>query len=568
MTPRARRTVRVIKICLTEKQRSIIAAMTSRTSLASYTLSFCLLAAACRGAKNSELPTTHRLSANAMVCEVDPDHVLRAVPRGIFGTNLEWFNNADGLSAADGSVNPEWSRLAREQGIDNIRFPGGTLSDFYHWRDGIGPVSKRPVRDHPTDSGKSPNVMGTPEFLRFCQSAAARPLITVNAGTADAAEAAEWVAYCNAPNNVERAADGLSAPAAVQLWEIGNELYLPGNPTDKKIITVPPAVYADRFLEFASAMRKVDPSIKLMAIGTANPTQVALPYPDWSDVLLQKAAAQMDYIAVHNAYFPMIFGQTGLTTKEVYQSLMAAPEAVERSLQTLDTLISKYEKGRHIEIAVTEWGALFSFDPDWIDHVKTMGTAVYFARLMQVFLGQPRVTVANYFKFTDRSFMGWVGYDRKPKIPYYVIQLFSQHFGTHLISATVESPKYSVKSVAITPASTAPEITVVASIDDTGRKLFVNLVNRSWDTVHQVTLKTGHFTPSDKATAWILSAPGLTDHNGPDLPPEFPSGLYNEPTQSRNSAGPTTLEHKTIDIKSPILVPPYSILTLELDAQS
>ena len=130
-------------------------------------------------------------------CKIDPSKVLRAVPPGLFGTNLEWFNYADGISRADGTFDPAWPALLQAQGVTNIRFPGGTLSDYYHWRDGIGPVQDRPVIDHPTDSGRSPNVMGTPEFLRFAAAANARPLITVNAGTGTADEAAAWVAYAN-----------------------------------------------------------------------------------------------------------------------------------------------------------------------------------------------------------------------------------------------------------------------------------------------------------------------------------------------------------------------------------
>jgi len=529
----------------------------------------CCLAslAACRESK-PELPDNHQLATQRVLCHVDPTTVRRSIPRTLFGTNLEWFNNADGICEPDGSIDPEWLTLARDQGIDNVRFPGGTLSDFYRWRDGIGPMDKRPTREHPTDSGRSANIFGTPEFIRFCRAIHAQPLITVNAGTADAAEAAAWVAFCNESSNPERTAAGLSEPANVKLWEIGNELYLPGNPTDKKIITVPPEVYADRFLEFATAMRRVDKSIKLMAIGTANSSAISLPYPDWTETLLKKAAPEIDYIAVHNAYYPMIFGKKNLQLREVYQSMWAAPEAVDRSLSALDSLLTKYENGRHIEIAVTEWGALFSFDKQWIDQVKTMGTAVYLARLMQVFISQPRVTVANYFKFTDRLFMGWVGYDRKPKIPYYVIQLFAQHFGTRLVQADVESPKFSVAPVGVATAeSEVPEVSAIAALDGSGHKLFINLVNRSWQTIHQVQLDTGSFKPTDTATAWELSTPGLTDHNGRDLPKEIPTNLYTEPTIHGSAKSSIKIEQKTIQLKSPILLQPYSIVTLELDDQ-
>src|SRR6202044_2265426 len=134
-------------------------------------------------------------------------------------------------------------------------------------------------------------------------------------------------------------------------------------------------------------------------------------------------------------------------------------------------------------IAVTEWGALFSADPRWIDHVNTIGSAVYLARMMQVFLLQPRVTLADYFKFSDRNFMGWIGYDRKPKVPYYVIELFAAHFGDQLVEASIESPTYDVEGLGPAPAETnVAELTVAASISRPSEKLFVNIVNRSWNT--------------------------------------------------------------------------------------
>ncbi len=112
-----------------------------------------------------------------------------------------------------------------------------------------------------------------------------------------------------------------------------------------------------------------------------------------------------------------------------------------------------------------------------------------------------------------------------------------------------------------------PEITVIAALDDSGHKLFVNLVNRSWQTIHQVLLDTGSFKAADTATAWELSTPGLTDHNGRDLPDEIPAGMYTEPPVHHNAKATIKLEQKTVTLKSPIIVQPYSIVTLELDAQ-
>ena len=143
------------------------------------------------------------------VCTVDAGVKLGTVPPGIYGTNVEWFNNANGLWK-QGGLDENLVRLAREQGVTTVRFPGGTLSDFYDWRDGVGPRSMRPRRPHHTDPGSSPNPFGTLELMQFCSRIGAKPLLTVNAGNNDPELAAAWVDYCNTPGNAQRVADGQS----------------------------------------------------------------------------------------------------------------------------------------------------------------------------------------------------------------------------------------------------------------------------------------------------------------------------------------------------------------------
>lgn len=511
-----------------------------------------------------------RLSAPISIsCTVQASVVIRVIPNTLFGTNLEWAYNADGISGADGSVTPAWANLVAQMGVATIRFPGGTLSDFYNWQDGIGPESARPAVHDPTDSGTSRNVFGTPDLIRFCAQTNTEALITVNAGTGTAAEAAAWVAYCNQPGNSQRAADGLPNPANVKLWEVGNELYLPGNPTDQAIITVTPEVYAARFLSFAAAMRQVDPTIKVMAIGMANASNVNLPYPDWSETVLQQDASQMDYIAVHNAYFPAVASAPGLTVQQVYQSLWAIPEAVDLSLQDLSALIAQYQTTRQIGIAITEWGPLFSTDPAWIDHEKTLGSAVYLARLIQVFMSQPRVSIANFFLFTDQSFMGWVGFNQVPKVPYYVIELFTKHFGTQLLAASVNgAATYNSVSVGAAGAQTGvPEVTATASLDATGQRLFVNFVNRSWSTVYPVAVNIGTFNAAS-AVEWSISSPGVTDNNGPDMPSWIPASDYIEPPISNSFRGPIAVTETVISPQASVILPPHSIVTVEFDGPS
>jgi alpha-N-arabinofuranosidase len=74
-----------------------------------------------------------------------------------------------------------------------IRWPGGCFADSYNWRDGVGPLSKRPRHanfwevepDAQRLHEQGPqifetNEFGTDEFVRFCQSVGAEPYLAAN----------------------------------------------------------------------------------------------------------------------------------------------------------------------------------------------------------------------------------------------------------------------------------------------------------------------------------------------------------------------------------------------------
>ena len=502
------------------------------------------------------------------LCEVDAKTHIRDIPRTLYGTNIEWFNNGNGIVDDIGVFRSDLAAAARDEGISLVRFPGGTFSDYYHWEDGTGPLEKRPTTRHFTDPGASKNIMGSPEIARFAKSIGGEPLITVNAGTGTAQEAAKWVEYFNAPANARRQADGLADPIKVHYWEVGNELYLPGNPGVIKV-AVNPQVYAARFKEYAHAMKAIDPTIALIAIANSNASRITLPYPEWLQTLLQADAPDIDYVAVHNAYFPVLFEAKQPEAKDVYRALWAAPEAIDRNLSQIEETIGKYQGGKDIGIAVTEWGPLYAFklDPTWLDRIKTMGSAVYVGRVLQVFVSHPKMRIANYFKFTDSTPMGWVAFNGKPKAPYYALQLFSRHFGTKLVKSTVSGGKtYDTPALGImTEEKDVPEVTTVAALNDKGNRLFVNLINRSWSEVHYVKLSIKGFTGVKGETdAWQLAAPAATDHNGPDLPPELLSRINETPLSAELAGRPIALQKIRLNAGKPIKLAPFSLLTVEI----
>jgi|SRR5579885_276280 len=496
-------------------------------------------------------------------CTVQAGSVLNPVPDGLLGTNVEWFQQGNGLADYQGNLNNSLVLTAANQGLSSIRFPGGTLSDFYHWQNGVGPVGSRPVMAHGADGGSERDVYGTPEFLKTCKLTAATPLITVNVGTGTASEAAGWVDYCNNPKNTQRVADGVDPSMRVPVWELGNELYLAGS-TVQQQIALTPSQYAADVLAFAAAMRQSDSTIQLMAIGVPNRSAYPLTYyANWTPTVLQTCAAQIDYIAYHNAYFPCFWSSNDPTQQTGYRAMWAAPETISQELTQLEGWIAQYQQSRPINIALTEWGPLFGSLPDWIDHYKTLGSAVYVGRILQVLLSHPKVKIANYFKLVDGTPVGWISYNNQPKVDYYVIQLFALHFGTSMVATSVTSPTYSTTAVGDVPAETnVPEVTAVSSVDPVAKKLFINFVNRAWTQTHNVRLRINGFNhTTTSGTLWQIYSANATDNNGPDMGPGI-NLSYVDPSTTASSI---QIQSKTVSLGTNLALPPHSVETLEID---
>ena len=216
------------------------------------------------------------------------------------------------LGATDGSVEAAWDHardewredvleVTRELAPPMLRW-GGIFADFYRWREGVGPREKRPSMLNLLWGGVESNQVGTGEFVHLCRHAGAQPLICVNfesdgrkqytrskgsVRTADAREAAEWVAYCNDPANRERKAHGHAAPWDVRHWQIGNETSYDTNGFDLETA-------ARKTVEFARAMRAADPAIHLIAWGDSG----------WAARMAEVAGEHVQYLAFHHMFNP------------------------------------------------------------------------------------------------------------------------------------------------------------------------------------------------------------------------------------------------------------------------
>jgi alpha-N-arabinofuranosidase len=214
------------------------------------------------------------------------------------------------LGDTDGSVEAAWDfakerwredvvEVTRELAPGLIRWPGGCLSSYYRWHEGVGPRVKRKPMHNICWDGIESNQVGTHEFIDFCRQVGADPLIAVNfesdgrqhwarptnwgVRSAGPKEAAAWVDYCNNPGNSTRRANGAPKPFDVRLWQIGNETSY-----DKRGFDCETS--AKRTLAFARAMRKADPTIELIGWGDSG----------WAPRLLDIAGDALQYVAFHH----------------------------------------------------------------------------------------------------------------------------------------------------------------------------------------------------------------------------------------------------------------------------
>ncbi|MBA3710086.1 MAG: hypothetical protein H0W83_14850 [Planctomycetes bacterium] len=437
---------------------------------------------------------------------IDAATIVRDIPATIYGTNIEWINEANGIwdPAAD-AIKPWQVDLAQQAGISTVRFPGGFCADWYHWADGVGPRAARPSRPHGFDPGTSTNHFGTDELFDFCTRIGAEPLMQANVLTGTPSEAANWVTYCNVPTR------------RVPMWEIGNEQY------NRDAGALTSDDYITRFLPIASAMRSADPGISIGAITTNLGVDPAI----WDNAdLITRLGPSMDFLAVHNAYAPMVFGGAS-DFWSVYQAMLGYPRSVERNLRALDQqLTTLVGDGGRITLAVTEWGPLFHIDPTngWMDHCKTLGSALYAASVIQSFLRVPRVTMANQFKLSDQLFMGLSSYDGNAKAIWHAMRMYRSHFGTRLVGATVASPTFDAPAAGVLAAEPrVPYLDAVASLSPSGDQLFVIVVNKHTTEALTTSLSLSGFRPTATGHAWVLTAPSIDANNGNDLllPPGY-----------------------------------------------
>ncbi|MEU9918815.1 cellulose-binding protein [Streptomyces sp. NPDC051001] len=259
-----------------------------------------------------------------------------AVDTGLLSVRIPATGVGMNVAVYDGNMNhPAVPGLLRNAGVGAVRYPGGGYADGYHWQ------------THTVEGGYVAPNTDFDTFMGTVRTAGAQPIITANYGSGTPDEAAGWVRYANVTKGY-----------GVKYWEIGNEVY--GNglygatwETDHHASKTA-TTYATNLVQYASAMKAVDPSIKIGAVPTTPgswPDGITGPgdSSDWNHTVLSIVGSKIDFVIVH--HYPIGNSQADLLGKPQAEAPgMAA---------TLRSLINQYagSNAPNVGIAVTEANA-------------------------------------------------------------------------------------------------------------------------------------------------------------------------------------------------------------------
>lgn len=212
-----------------------------------------------------------------------------AVKGGTVQVDMATMTTQTGLNL--GGFRPDILQAVKELHPTCLRWPGGGYVAQYDWKWGVGPQENRERWAHWMWMDYDQNCFGTDEFIRFCREVNSEPIIVVSVKFERPAEeydqilqdAVNWLRYCNAPATDEwgakRAANGHPEPYNVKYWEIDNEMWEMGIERYEQCVR-----------DFSTAMRKIDPSIKIIACGGFRE----------DEDFINRSGQYFDYLSLHH----------------------------------------------------------------------------------------------------------------------------------------------------------------------------------------------------------------------------------------------------------------------------
>ncbi|HEY0953476.1 MAG TPA: alpha-L-arabinofuranosidase C-terminal domain-containing protein [Roseateles sp.] len=422
----------------------------------------------------------------------------------------------------------------KELKVPLVRWPGGCFADEYHWRDGIGPRNKRPVKVN-THWGGVPenNAVGTHEFFDLVEQLGAEAYVNANVGTGTPQEAAEWLEYMTGEGNAtiveQRRKNGRDKPFRVHYYALGNEAWGCGG-------NMRPEYYADIYRHWATFLKTPAHNRPILIASGGNGMQT-----EWTEAL-SKGVPNVQAISHHAYTLPTSNWEkkgaaVGFPESE-WVSTLGNVQNIEAMIKANKAVLDKNDPAKKIGFYFDEWGSWYDPDPGsnpgFLVQRNTLRDALLAALHFNVFHAHAdRVHMTNIAQMVNvLQAMILTSKDKLVLTPtYHAFKLYTPFQDATSLPVKVENnPTYKVDKFEM------PGLSVTAGRGKDG-KLWVGLVNANATKPAELDLQVGTATPKS-VKGQVLTAGAMDAQNELGKAPQ----VLPQPFEAQSANGKLTIK--------------------------
>lgn len=443
----------------------------------------------------SLLVITTEVKSQDKTINIYVDSIVTDVSSHPIGLNLNYFMDGARYLHAQRSLKDALQAM----GVKYLRYPGGDCSDLNLFS--VPPYNKSQPTLARTGKGAVDDFVGIlkdykafkykvldfDEYMTLCKKLHAVPVVVVPADsylekyppgctwTSRAAlikNAVEWVRYAN-----------IKKKYGIKYWMIGNECWNANNENSTADI------YAQDVLDFAKAMKAVDPSIAIIPNGNT---------VDYFGMVIKKAGDYIDYLCLSN--YPVWDYYAGYKTyRDTLQNFTAPVDRAEEALEKYGTPAQK----KRIKIIVAEYGP-FDWGGKWPE-INDMGHALANFEMEGDQLLRPEIAFSCFWNTR------WIDDDSIPPPVWdaldssgnfnatgYSLMIWGNYLGNKMIKTT---STLHTRSFASTIPSQNKLFVYLINKSDSAKNILVNIQNKKIKSVVQAWELFGK-SPDDLHPVW------------------------------------------------------------------
>jgi hypothetical protein len=302
---------------------------------------------------------------------------------------------------------------AYDSGVTILRFPAGSWGDHNN------------VKDYQID-----------QFMDFFQKVGATAMFNVRLLNGTPEQAAEMVRYVNIEKKYN-----------VQYWGIGNEPTLYDGELKIKGETYDAARFNKEWRLFAQAMKKVDPTIKLVGPESHQlsydysglSTNYSEANEKWFIEFLKTNGDLVDIVSFHRYPFPRSSIAGSPTIEDLHQNAKEWDKIIIHARELIHT-----NTGRDLPIAITEFNSAYDKSVGGDATPDSFYNAIWMADVLGRMI-KNGVFMANEWGLTAKGGYGGLGLigQTEPYPSYYTYQMYKK-FGSELIYSSSDGDAVSI----------------------------------------------------------------------------------------------------------------------------